>query len=501
MNIIFEEEKIKSQDNVAFIKNFINEYENNFDETVCDIETEDDTNIETTEKEVVKKERKSPYHVVLASGLDTIIEKKTKSKTIQLILMPSQDKYLLKLDDIIQDILSITEAEFKNFFKVLKKDEKIEINNVVFQSIKKDDISYVYKMINEYRALLSKGMMSYPFYKRMHGLNTEYSYYYRRTPDIYNELLANEKILKCLCTKTPILEGSEKYGENFIHTVLMIDNDSGYDAARYFAESYTKASVNNISFSYYGYNCIRYNRGESVSKIFSNKYGLNLKRLTDYLCFDLYGQGYSTIPLTEYKDYLDMAYAFYDGKIKDKYPKALSTMHDVMAQNVKQNDEIIAILERNRKTEYEIEKAKEEDKRIKLAASAFDEKYNEFKKNIDVADNQIFEYNNIFIKIPDDPRELILEGNNLGHCVATYIPRVANGECLILFARKKNEPDNSYLTVEIRHSGISTYKGSIYSIAQVQGDSKRTTLSKEEKTFFKKFMEKFEIVTTNPNFR
>ena len=499
MSTVFNKEKIESQDNVAILKNYIKEYEMNFDETVSDIEEEESVETKDVIKEKKPKDIKKNWKIVLSSGIDTIIERKTRNSVIQLILMPTQDKYLLMSDNVIQDITTMTADDFKAFFRNLKKDDEIKINNVVFQTIKKEDAEFIYDMIINYRSLLQKGMMSYPFYKKMHGLRT-YSYYKHTIQEIYRNLVKEEKLFKMLCTKTAILEGNNKYDEDFIEFMLTINETSGYDAARYFAEIYTRSSVEGINlnnYRYYGYR----NSTNAYREIFSSKFNLNIKRLSEYLCFDLYGQGFSRIPISLYKDYLDMAYAFDDKKIKEKYPKHLMTDHDILAQDVSQSEEIKAIVEANSRRESDKLAQEETEKRAKAAYENFIQNYDKFKKILDISSNIVFEYKDVVLKIPDDPKELIREGTNLGHCVASYIPRVASDECLILFARNKDAMETSYLTVEIRPSGISSYKGAIYSIAQIQGDCKRTALTKEEITFFKKFMEKYNILATNSNLK
>lgn len=53
------------------------------------------------------------------------------------------------------------------------------------------------------------------------------------------------------------------------------------------------------------------------------------------------------------------------------------------------------------------------------------------------------------IIIPTDSKELIKEGQELKHCVGSYIKKVALGKCAIAFLRKKKTPDKSYTTIEI----------------------------------------------------
>lgn len=40
------------------------------------------------------------------------------------------------------------------------------------------------------------------------------------------------------------------------------------------------------------------------------------------------------------------------------------------------------------------------------------------------------------------------------NCVASYIDKVIDGQCHILFLRKKNKPDESLVTIEVRNNHI-----------------------------------------------
>lgn len=47
----------------------------------------------------------------------------------------------------------------------------------------------------------------------------------------------------------------------------------------------------------------------------------------------------------------------------------------------------------------------------------------------------------------------------MNHCVASYIKRVVDGECLIYFLRKTEEIETSLVTVEVRNKAIVQAKG------------------------------------------
>lgn len=69
--------------------------------------------------------------------------------------------------------------------------------------------------------------------------------------------------------------------------------------------------------------------------------------------------------------------------------------------------------------------------------------YNRYK------DNLLFEYGDYQVSLPQLTQDLIIEGNEMHHCVGGYIDKVANGETLIVFIRHKNTPNKCYITAQI----------------------------------------------------
>ena len=59
----------------------------------------------------------------------------------------------------------------------------------------------------------------------------------------------------------------------------------------------------------------------------------------------------------------------------------------------------------------------------------------------------------IFI-YPDSTQDIKDEATMQNNCVASYIDKVIDGECHILFLRKKNKPDESLVTIEVRNNHI-----------------------------------------------
>ena len=55
---------------------------------------------------------------------------------------------------------------------------------------------------------------------------------------------------------------------------------------------------------------------------------------------------------------------------------------------------------------------------------------------------------------PNSPKDIKQEACMQNNCVASYIDRVIDGECHILFLRKKNKPNDSLVTIEVRNNKI-----------------------------------------------
>lgn len=54
------------------------------------------------------------------------------------------------------------------------------------------------------------------------------------------------------------------------------------------------------------------------------------------------------------------------------------------------------------------------------------------------------------VDIPKESKELIMEGQALNHCVASYAPYMAAGKTLIFFVRTKEKPDKPFVTFEVK---------------------------------------------------
>lgn len=167
-------------------------------------------------------------------------------------------------------------------------------------------------------------------------------------------------------------------------------------------------------------------RGHSYASIInlSDRYGLNTKRAIEYAYYETnVSQGMEGIydVLSYWSDYLRMSKDMGLTNV-DKYPRYLKTMHDVVSMNYRLN-----ISEIQRKQ--------------------FEQAYNVNKKyHTEDREHILF--------APETPEDLVREGNQMGHCVGSYVKNVCRQTSAILFLRKKKQIDKSYITIEIKDGNI-----------------------------------------------
>lgn len=85
------------------------------------------------------------------------------------------------------------------------------------------------------------------------------------------------------------------------------------------------------------------------------------------------------------------------------------------------------------------------------------------KKTFKLKENSEDEDDEIILIKGDTADKLKDEGKQLSHCVGTYTTNIINDRCLIFFARRKNNPEQSLYTIELRKTDMG------YSLGQTQG--------------------------------
>ena len=70
-----------------------------------------------------------------------------------------------------------------------------------------------------------------------------------------------------------------------------------------------------------------------------------------------------------------------------------------------------------------------------------------------------FEYKNLIAVVPKDPQEIIEEAQAQRNCLRSYIERVRDGNTIVAFVRRKDQPEKTYLSAEIYDGKLTQLKG------------------------------------------
>lgn len=156
--------------------------------------------------------------------------------------------------------------------------------------------------------------------------------------------------------------------------------------------------------------------------------------------------------LYDYLDYIKMATALGWDMTNEfvLFPRELMRAHD------------------NAMVMTKVEKSKEDEKAIREAHQRLSEAYG-------------YEDKDYIVKVPTCVTELIREGHDLHHCVGSYVKRVASGRTVIVFLRKKQDPYQPYITIEINPDSKK--------VIQARG-SHNTAPEKEDAAFIEKYKSK-----------
>ena len=159
----------------------------------------------------------------------------------------------------------------------------------------------------------------------------------------------------------------------------------------------------------------------SNEEVFKDNYSFG--KFSNYVINETINQGYNRVRdfVSELRDYLRMCKQ--DDIKPTLYSSYLKQTHDITSRN----------------HNVKVEKENEE---------MFQSRYKDFKP---------YRGKKYIVVAPKDSNDLKKEGDTLNHCVASYIKRVIDGECLIYFLRKDKE--ESLITFEVRHNTIVQVRG------------------------------------------
>ena len=357
------------------------------------------------------------YEVVLQNNTDFIISRKTAKTDKELVILISQSLFYFK-EVKSGNIEEITLSKLKAYLRDLKED-----------SIPLDQVLWLPEL-NKYTVERLDRIISNDVFVDMcrHNVLADIS-----NPSWYVRYWQqNEKLFMKLHSIFPTISDtcSNKYRAG-LPIIFELDKRYGYNEAMFFAETLILSGVEQYN-TYWDYRTGTYQidaEANGFFKLLEEPYSLNLRRLIEYILYDAYSQGIARIDNPFWKTYEDcllMQIKIF-GKIKEKYPKSLKTEHDIMALKVNMAEVV--------------EKCEDfADRSAEVSELAYTGKI-------------------YSIVVPDTPQQIADEGINLSHCVGSYVDRIINGDCHILFLRKTRTPDQSLVTLQLCKGRINQAEG------------------------------------------
>lgn len=158
----------------------------------------------------------------------------------------------------------------------------------------------------------------------------------------------------------------------------------------------------------------------------------DLARYFDYLKTEFKMRNMQNM-IKEYKDYVKKSFYVYE--VFEKYPKNFAEAYQQ-----------VSITYKDMKKEQRNKAAKKLAEQRRQLEKAYFEKHIKHEYEIEYKD-YVFIY-------PKSAEEIRKEGRNNHNCVATYIQNVIEHRCDILFLRKKDAPNKSLVTIEVRNGKI-----------------------------------------------
>lgn len=349
----------------------------------------------------------------------------------------------------------------RNVDSIFPRDSRVK--NVVFSLLSTRNNQGLYMSAYIYLGAMNKETTEM-FGRFFHRLITDHSYYellYKAGIKVHNNIKINNKngstpaeVLGLSKTQWKIVskfkinpsifqkrrtdESGDHQLINYLNLIKTYEEEYGLDKIHEFIKTEIEF-IYKINF---------YHR--SALKI-AEEYNLPDKKFLKYIYFECdVSQGLSvSTAITEYEDYIRMTKEM-DYVRFERYPKYLKTIHDIVSRNYKVKLDEIKL------KQWEIEYEK----------------------------NKQFQYTYQGYKIfpPKEPKELIEEGNVLGHCVGSYVDKVAKGLSTILFLRETKDLEKPLVTIEVKNNLITQAKGKM--------NYPPTT---KEKNVIEKFAKKFNL--------
>ena len=397
-----------------------------------------DNTLEANEK-VNNVKRTKPtvtYKVEVCSGCDFAISRNT-TKTQQLfVVLMSQNQFYIKNGNVTENI---NQDNMAKFFANMDNPIHLDSNWITAMQKGKDFANYFCNLlIEDFAAFAKAGMFGATgnyscdiTQKRMYKANPAlYKYMIHKISSVYN---LDEMVVKCglqnndsgfACKNTRTLPEKAQ---------CIFDRFESADLFSYkFGIEYGKQFIDEFLVSY----ATQLPRESYLRDLFGEA-EFQPQRLIEYIFYDVPRQGYGisgwrddmNSAISELRDTLAMQKILY-GKIRDKYPEYLSSLHVKLSTMVRIRRELID-------------------------AAGFENAVEEMKQYEWKPNGSKWQ-----IICPKNKEDMIDEANQQQNCLASYVSRVSDGTSRIYFLRSSNEnlKDKSVVTIETKGTKIVQIK-------------------------------------------
>lgn len=391
-------------------------------------------------------EKKTGFFISLYEYPDIIITRETPKIKRQLVLMPSAEAAFIKIEKNGKDMGSeaLTANNYAAFATGinLKMPDGFWMDQLTGGTRVGSRLCEVFsdKLLMEIlkKGILPKDINLMDPYSRQEGpiVNA-----YKAYPKLIIEFNEHEKVMQLLLTANVFcseivkrfgLNNARDFFNEYDRSLSRFNTRARYNSVyditcddfleRHNVNSWEMAEnggvYESVSNRHYGHSC------------YSEIPGCNMKysSFRDYVIYESFRMGFGLnieAFFEEWIDTLNLQYEIY-GKIREKYPDDLPTMHNQLL--------------------YKRTVMKEEIDEKKFAAHAEEAKKYEGK------------YKGFSFIAPTCRQDFIDEATMQNNCLAGYINRFIDGLCIIIFMRKKDDPARSYITVELVNGKINQAK-------------------------------------------
>lgn len=389
-----------------------------------------------TPKKTAKKAAVPTFECVACSGADFVVKRSTPSASRLLVMLVSQSQFYIKVEKN-GEILPLTEKTLESFFQGLGE-RRVHIGCSWLESFTNDKKSRAALIqtinIDGFKLAATCGLLNFDEIVRRGG-----RYGLRGIVDIESFAKMSTPLMKHIGeTASKLPHHKRRLLTSNVEALAAVYEKYGLDLAREFVDRYVESSafeaaceerdanLNIISdllsivpsrtgivaYRYRVDQQIRHNTAETVHFQFS--------KLCDYLFDESAREGFMSLSewLHNWKDTL-LLQLYVGGKITDKYPSNLLTIHQVLSTEVA-------------RMQIEVDQVRWSKAEAKM-------------ESFDYAPEGAA----YLVTHPATPNDMRVEAAAQSNCLSTYIDSVIAGRCMIFFMRKTVDPEGSHLTIEV----------------------------------------------------